>query len=108
MRMDLPSTFGEDVGARLFVEAVLAAGLFAGLRLGDADVVVIRRGGELAREEVVAGEAVGDVLDVAGAGGAFDFLEKYDFHGGLLQTKWATRRMVAGCPLWVITGCWFL
>ena len=64
----------EEVRARLVVEAVLAAGFFAGFRLGDVDVVVRRRSGELARKEEVAGKAVGDVLDVTGAGGAFDLL----------------------------------
>jgi hypothetical protein len=72
------------VRACLIVEAFLAAGVLGGLGFGDLDVVIGRRGGEFSGQQEVAREAVGDILDVTGTGGALYFLEEYDLHGDLL------------------------
>ena len=78
----------------LFVELSLAAQLFLGAGGGDGDVVVGGGGGQPARQQVVAGEAVGDVLHLTDAGGALDLLHKDDFHATLL-----TELMIGGGPL---------
>jgi hypothetical protein len=75
----------EQVNARLIVKPLLAARLLLGAGLGDSDVVVGGGGGQPARQQVVTGEAVGDVLDLADAGGAFDLLHEHDFHATLLR-----------------------
>ncbi len=75
---------GHQIGAGLFVQPGLAAGLLLGAGLSDGDVVFGGRGGQPAGKQVVAGEAVGDVLDIAHAGGAFDLLHEDYFHATLL------------------------
>ena len=97
--------FREHAIAGFLIDLLLTALLLAGLSLRDVDVVVGRRRGQLAGQEVVAGEAVGDVLDVAGAGRAFYLFEENDSHDDLLQTRWGNGKRIAVCPLWVITGC---
>jgi len=54
--------FREHAIAGFLIDLLLAALLLAGLSLRDVDVVVGGRSGQLAGQEVVPGEAVGDVL----------------------------------------------
>ena len=79
-----PIDLREDVRAGLVVEAVLAAGVLGGLGLGDIDVVIGRRGGELPGQEVVAREAGGDVLNVTGGAVPSTSSRNTTFMGDLL------------------------
>ena len=68
-----------------FVELALADSVGLGEALGAGEVVGGGGAGETAGQEVVAGKAIFDLLDLTDLRGAFDLFKEHDLHGASLQ-----------------------
>ncbi len=76
--LELPQALRDGIGLRLLFEIAGFSQLLLAIDL--ALVVVVDRQRELARQQVVARVARGDLDDVAAAAEVFDVLSEYHFH----------------------------